>query len=162
MTRKHTKRRRPISVSLNPFAHARDHATLLTAKEQALPLGVLKASTDRLRTGQASADDFAIVIGALRMAVTIQRQGVVRFIDGHLDDIARDLAALEERAMATGQWKAPTLYFAELEAIALLADLHAIQLRSLTYGEFRRAVATTMAQARTEGRQAVLHVEAAT
>ena len=151
MTRKRCNRTvRPV---YNPFLVARNHATLLTADELATMATPLRAAAERMRRGLASADDWALLSGSLQMARTIEAQGVVRGLAGHLDEIDRALVAIEARATQAGAWQAPTLYFHELDAVRLLLDLHLYQLQHLTFGEFRRAHDITAAQMRSRGVQ---------
>lgn len=145
MSRKRCNRTvRPV---YNPFLVARNHATLLTADELATMATPLRAAAERMRRGLASDNDWALLGGSLQLAMAIERQGVVRGLAGHLDEIDRALVAIEARATQAGVWQAPTLYFHELDAVQLLLDLHLYQLQQLTYGEFRRAFSTTKGRA---------------
>lgn len=153
MSRKRT-RRVPRAVH-NPFLVARNHATRLTAAERATVMTPLRAAADRMRRGQASDDDWAVLTGSLLMAQSIERQGVVRGLAEHLASIDRALVAIEACATQAGPWRAPTLYFHELDAVQLLLDLHGFQLSELSYGEFRRAFDATEARVRSSGGQLV-------
>ena len=116
------------------------------------PLG---AAADRMRRGQASDNDWAVLTGSLLMAQSIEKQGVVRGLAGHLDGVDRALVAIEARATRAGPWRSPTLHFHELDAVHLLLDLHEFQLEQLSYGEFRRAYEATEARVRSSGGQLV-------
>ena len=153
MSRKRT-RRVPRAVH-NPFLVARNHATRLTAAERATVMTPLRAAADRMRRGQASDDDWAVLTGSLLMAQSIERQGVVRGLAEHLASIDRALVTIEARATRAGPWRAPTLHFHELDAVQLLLDLHGFQLAELSYGEFRRAYDATEARVRSSGGQLV-------
>lgn len=159
MSRKRT-RRVPRAVH-NPFLVARNHATRLTAAERATVMTPLRAAADRMRRGQASDDDWAVLTGSLLMAQSIERQGVVRGLAEHLASIDRALVAIEARATQAGPWRAPTLHFHELDAVQLLLDLHGFQLSELSYGEFRRAFDATEARVRSSGGQLVRPSEVA-
>jgi len=132
---------------------ARSQATRLTPDELAKVMVPLRGALDQLRRGLASDNDWALLGGSLQLAMAIERQGVVRGLAGHLDEIDRALVAIEARATHAGAWQAPTLYFHELDAVQLLLDLHLYQLQHLTFGEFRRAHDTTAAQMRSRGVQ---------
>ena len=67
-------------------------------------------------------------------------------------------AAVEQRATATGGWRAPTLWSTELEAISTLVDVHLYQVRQLSYGEFRAVYQQTIGQVRTQGGRVVMGV----
>ena len=159
MSRKRT-RRVPRAVH-NPFLVARNHATRLTAAERATVMTPLRAAADRMRRGQASDDDWAVLTGSLLMAQSIERQGVVRGLAEHLASIDRALVSIEARATRAGPWRSPTLHFHELDAIHLLLDLHQFQLEQLSYGEFRRAYEATEARVRSSGGQLVRPSEVA-
>lgn len=159
MSRKHTRRTpRPVH---HPFIVARNFATLLTADERAKVMTPLGAAAERMRRGLASDNDLAVLTGSLLMAQTIESQGVVRGLAGHLDEIDRALVAIEARATQAGPWRAPTLYFNELDALQLMLDLHKFQIEKLSYGEFRRAYDVTEAQVRSRGGQVVRESEVA-
>ena len=159
MSRKRTRRTpRPVH---NPFVVARNMATLLTAAERARVMTPLGAAADRMRRGQASDDDWAVLTGSLLMAQSIEKQGVVRGLAEHLASVDRALVAIEARATQAGPWQAPTLHAHELEAIRLLLDLHRFQLEQLSYGEFRRAYDATEARVRSSGGQMVRPSEVA-
>ena len=159
MSRKRT-RRAPRAVH-NPFLVGRNHATRLTAAERATVMTPLRAAADRMRRGQASDDDWAVLTGSLLMAQSIERQGVVRGLAEHLASIDRALVAIEARATRAGPWRSPTLHFHELDAIHLLLDLYQFQLEQLSYGEFRRAYEATEARVRSSGGQLVRPSEVA-
>ena len=148
MTRKHTRRAvRPLH---NPFAVARNQATRLTAAELDEVMVPIRAAATRMRQGLASHDDHAMLDGSLRLAKSIEQQGIVRGLAGHLADFESALAAIGARATtSTGRWNAPTLHFHEIEAIQLFLDLHLFQIKALSFGEFRRAYDLTTAHIRT-------------
>ncbi len=149
MSRKHT--RRTVRATHNPFIVARNQATRLTATELDEVMVPLRAVATRMRQGLASHDDHATLDGSLRMAKSIEQQGIVRGLAGHLADIERALAAIGQRACtSTGRWQAPTLHFHEIEALQLLLELHLFQLKQLSFAEFRRAYDLTVAHVRSE------------
>ena len=149
MTRKHT--RRTVRATHNPFLVARNQATRLTPIELDQVMVPLRAVAKRMREGLASHDDHATLDGSMRMAKSIEQQGIVRGLAGHLADIERALVAIGQRACAsTGSWKAPTLYFHEIEALQLFLDLHLFQIQQLSFAEFRRAYDLTVAHVRSE------------
>lgn len=149
MTRKHTRRTpRPLYV---PFTIATNQATRLTAAELAQVIAPLRTAASHLRQGTASEDHFATVVGSLHMAQSIEQQGVVRGLAGHLAGIDAALTRIGHRANEGGTWAPPTLYFHEIEAIALLLDLHEFQIQQLSFREYRRAFDLTAAHVRAAG-----------
>lgn len=152
MRKRKPRRARPLH---SPFLIARTQATALTAAELTSVMTPLRAAFDQLRCGRASEDDWCLLAGCIAMARTIERQGVVRGLSGHLAEADTALAAIEARASAPGTWRAPVLYDHEIEAIDTFVDLHHFQLRQLSYGEFRRALKTTEGQARSRGMEVV-------
>ena len=139
--------RRTVRPLHNPVAIARNQATRLTRAELDEVMVPIRAAAARMRQGLATHDDHAVLDGSLRMAKSIEQQGIVRGLAGHLDDFARALAAIGARATThAGRWSAPTLHFHEIEAIHLFLDLHLFQIKHLSFAEFRRAYDLTTAQ----------------
>lgn len=147
--------RRPRRISLNPMALARDNATLLTAAEIASTIDPLRAAEKALREGVASEWDWSVVASAINVAKAIEAQGVVRGLAEHLGSAEIALQEIERRAISSGSWQSPTLYWLELDQIRTAVDLHEFQVRNLSYGEFRRAVARAMSEIRSTGGRVV-------
>lgn len=143
--------RRPRRISTNPIALARNSATLLTDAEIATAVVPLRAAEKSLREGVATEWDWSVVASALNVAQAIEAQGVVRGLGEHLRSADMALKAIERRAMTTGTWRPTALYWLELDQIKTAVDLHEFQMRSLSYGEFRKAVARAVAEIRSTG-----------
>lgn len=152
MTRKRC--RRTIRPLTNPLLVARYHATTLTPAELTGILTPIQAAFDALRRGAARCDDWCVLAGSLGVAQNIERQGIVRGLHGHLQAAEQALQAIEARATANAPrvpWAAPTLHFHEIEAVHVFIDVHAFQLRQLSYAEFRRAYLATEGQVKSRG-----------
>lgn len=157
MTRKRSNYR-PRHIHADPLRVAHNQATTLTDAELAQISVPIRAAFDALRRGAATQDHWCVLAGALHMAQNIERQGVVRGLSHHLQAAAAALVAVEQRATATGGWRAPTLWSTELEAISTLVDVHLYQVRQLSYGEFRAVYQQTIGQVRTQGGRVVMGV----
>lgn len=119
---------------------ARNAATLLTPPELAKTLAPLRAATQALREGVATELEWSIVASSIYVAQAIEQQGVVRGLGEHFRSAEVALHGIEQRAMASGEWKATALYYQELDHINTAVDLHEFQLMRLSYSEVSRAV----------------------
>lgn len=147
--------RRPRRVSLAPMRLARNGATLLTPAELANTLDPLRAAARALREGVATELDWSIVASALNVAQAIEQQGVVRGLGEHFHSAELALRGIEQRAMASGEWKATALYYQELDHISAAVDLHEFQLKRLSYSEVSRAVKKAAGEIRSTGGQII-------
>ena len=150
MSRKRCKRR-VRTVAINTLALVRAKTGKLTQDELACITIPMRASFDRLRRGQASVNDWCVLVGCQGMAESIEHQGVVRGLAEYLTAADRALAAIEARASASGGWRSPVLYPGEIDAISTFLDFHEFQLKQLSYTEFRRAYRRTEQMARQRG-----------
>lgn len=103
-------------------------------------LQALHAAHAALRQGVATEMQWSIMAGSLELARSVHRMGVVRDISGHLAEANDALQAIHDRAMASGCWRAPALWFVEMEALDVFIQLHAYQARELSRSEFLRAI----------------------
>ncbi len=103
-------------------------------------LQALHTAHTAMRQGVATELQWSIMSGSLEVAQSIHHVGVVRDISGHLGTAHDALQAIYNRAMITGHWKAPALWFVEMEALDVFVQLHAYQARELSRGEFLRAI----------------------
>lgn len=103
-------------------------------------LQALNNAHTALRQGVATELQWSIMSGSLEVARSIHRMGVVRDISGHLGTAHTALQAIYDRAMLTGRWRAPALWFIEMEALDVFVQLHAYQARELSRSEFLRAI----------------------
>jgi hypothetical protein len=151
MSRKRGQRR-PRPVYRNTLELARNQCTKLTCKELWSIVVPLRTAFERMRQGCASTGDWCVLAGFLALAQTIERSGALRgSLHGHLTQADAALVAVEARATASGTWRAPALYFSEMDAIGTFVELHEFQLEQLSYAEYRRVYARTEGQLRSRG-----------
>lgn len=142
MTRKTTAyARRPRHIAMNPIGLAIATATAFTGEELRQLLAPAKAGLDAMRKGQATEDDWIHLVTAASTGISIERQGIVKGVGEPLHEADQALATIANRAMATGRWRAPTLYSHEINTLDTLLQIHAFQLKSLSAGEFKAAQA---------------------
>lgn len=103
-------------------------------------LQALNTAHTALRQGVANELQWSIMAGSLELANSIHRMGIVRDISGHLHTAHTALMAIYTRAMGSGIWRAPALWFDEMEALEVFVQLHAYQARELSRSEFLRAI----------------------
>ncbi|BEP42228.1 hypothetical protein GmRootV15_28170 [Variovorax sp. V15] len=130
---------------------ARNGATMLTPAELANTLDPLRAAARALREGVATELDWSIVASAFNVAQAIEQQGVVRGLGEHFRSAELALHGIEQRAMASGEWKATALYYQELDHINTAVDLHEFQLRRLSFSEVNWAVKKAVSEVRSTG-----------
>lgn len=133
------KRYRPRQVTLDTVRLAMRRAAKVPADEIAQVMAPIKASFQALREGVASEDQWAVLAGTVELGLAIERNGVVKGLQGHLQAAEQALAAIQRRAMATGAWKPTALYWQEIEALDTFTWLHQTQLENLSEGEWRQA-----------------------
>ena len=147
------RRQRPVAINVIALAMAR--ATRLTLAERELIMVPLRAAVAALRQGVATEYEWMVAVTAVNIGDAIERQGVVRGLAGHLQDIDRALKGICARAMETGEWRAPALHLEERDLMDLIVDLHGHQLRSLSFGEFNQARDKAIQQTYTDGGRVV-------
>lgn len=147
--------RRPRPIATNPIALAMNRATRLTVSERERIMVPLRAAVAALRQGVATEYEWMMAVTAVNIGDAIERQGVVRGLAGHLRDIDRALKGICDRAMETGEWRAPALHLEERDLMDLIVDLHGHQLRSLSFGEFNQARDKAVQQTYTDGGRVV-------
>jgi hypothetical protein len=143
------RRERPVTPDTIVLATAR--ATRATPDEVQSVLGPLSDAFKALREGVGTELQWAILAGSLNVAMTIENQGVVRGLAGHLTAAERALQGVANRAMASGAWRATALYWQEIEAIDEFVSLHRFQLEQLSNGEIRRAINRSAAIVEAQG-----------
>lgn len=145
------KPRVPRWISSNPMETAKAFASRLTAAEVLTAMTPVRDAFRALREGVANEVDWATLVTATNVADAIELQGVVRGVRAHIQAGQHALAGIERRAMATGTWRPTSLYFEELDAIGAAVDIHEFQLRQLSFGEYRRAIARAVAEVQSTG-----------
>ena len=164
---------------------------LMVADGGASPLDVAMNNAAKLRTqdveqitssyanacaaivsGSGRRDHWATLCSALNLSLSIERQGVVRGMAGHLSSIEATLLAIAARAGEDDTpptWRPPQLSLDETDNVRLLVQLsldetdnvrllvqlHKFQLEQLSYGEYRRAFEATVNRVRGGGGEAV-------
>lgn len=109
-------------------------------------------------SGSGRRDHWATLCSALNLSLSIERQGVVRGMAGHLASIEASLLAIAARAGeddTPATWQPPQLSLDEADNMRLLVQLHKFQLEQLSYGEYRRAFAATVNRVRGGGGETV-------
>lgn len=124
----------------------------MTPKEVQASMAPFNEAFTALRQGRADFDHWGFIQGAHEIATAVEQQGVVRGLKEHLASIGESVKAIEARALASGQWKAPTLYSQEIEAVQLLMELLQFQKENLSYGEFTNALRKAIARAQTQAK----------
>ena len=124
----------------------------MTPKEVQASMAPFNEAFNALRQGAADFDHWGFIVGALEIATSIEKQGVVRGLKEHLAAIERTAKGIEARALASGQWEPPILYGPEIESLQLLLELLQFQKQHLSYGEFQTALARALARARTNSK----------
>jgi hypothetical protein len=147
--------RRPRPIATNPITLAMNQATRLTVFERERIMVPLRAAVAALRQGVATEYQWMMAVTAVNVGDAIERQGVVRGLAGHLRDIDRALKGICDRAMETGEWRAPALHLEERDLVDLIVDLHGHQLKSLSFGEFNQARDKAVQQTYTDGGRVV-------
>ncbi|MBO9647391.1 MAG: hypothetical protein J7605_02690 [Variovorax sp.] len=153
-----THGRKPRSrrhVAQNPIGLAKDYATKLTRSELDQVMDPLRDAVAALRRGVATEFEWMVAVTAVNIADAIESQRVVRGLAGHIKEIDRALEGIRARAMSSGAWRAPALYYEERDSMDLLVDLHGYQLSNLSFGEFGRARDKAIAQTACAGGRVV-------
>lgn len=145
-TRHRVVRRDTMAVAMN-------QASCLTPAEVAQAMAPAKSAVEAMRRAQATADHWSVLVGAVCMGVAIERQGVVTGLTEQLGAADRALAAIEARATASGQWRSPTLYAQEIEAIKTLVHVHQFQVEQLSFSEFSAAYRSADQELRRSGKE---------
>jgi len=122
------------------------NATRLTATEIEQVLEPVEAGVTAMRQGQGATDDWSTIASACTVALTIEEQGVVRGLRGHLQAIDTALQSIAKRCHTANGWQRTALYFHEIDALNDLVFLYRHQLEALSAAEFRRAVSLATAR----------------
>ena len=147
------KPRRQGKRLVNPLQHVAHQAGLHTAQELATTMAPLQHSARMLREGVATEEHHQVLYTGLLIALRIERSGIVRGLQEHLDAATQAMDAIGQRARAGGEWRQTPLYYQELDAINTAVDLHAFQLRHLSRGELQAIVQKLIHSTRSAGDQ---------
>ena len=99
-----------------------------------------------LREGMATDNDWALLASAMNTAQAIEKLGVVRGLHAQLRLTELALQSVEQRATASGNWRAPVLHTFELDDIRAGLEFHRYQLLQLSHGALTQAIAAAQAE----------------
>lgn len=142
----------------NTLEQARLHATCLTAAELQTALHLPRMALKELSAGRGTREHWISLCSALNVAMAIESGGVVRGLSQHFNQIEQTLNAIGNRASSDTRlqgWTAPALWATEMDALRLLVDLHAHQLKHLSYGEYQAAYRLAVARVQSGGGEVV-------
>ena len=127
----------------------------LDAEEIKRVIDPMRRAADALRTGVATFTDWLCLASAVNISQAIERQGVVRGLGAELAKCEAAVQAIGDRTGDTETtWKSPTLYAAEITALAELVRWHKFQLQQLSYKEYAQARDYAIARVRSSGGRA--------
>lgn len=147
---------RPRQIAVNTLELALHKAAKPAREDRAEVLAKLREAIQALCTGVATEMDWSVAVGSVSVAMAIERQGVVRGLQGHLVSIEAVLQAIYDRCRLPQMWLRPTLSFQEVEALQLLYELHAFQMEQLGRGELTAAIDEATRQTLAQGNQVTL------
>ena len=140
--KKPRKAYRPRPVTAHTMTLALHYAAKPAAADRREVLGILSSAIQALREGVATEHQWSIAAGSVTVALAIERQGIVRGLQGHLKAAEESLQAIYDRALRTGggRWVRVTLYYQELDALQTFLELHTFQVLQLGRAEFLAAI----------------------
>ena len=140
--KKPRKAYRPRPVTAHTMTLALHYAAKPAAADRREVLGILSSAIQALREGVATEHQWSIAAGSVTVAQAIERQGIVRGLQGHLKAAEEALQGIYDRALRTGggRWVRVTLYFYEIEALNDLVWLLTLQVSKLSRAEFLAAI----------------------
>lgn len=154
--KKPRKAYRPRPVALNTLELALHRAAKPADQDRAEVLARLQTSIAALCTGVATELDWSIAAGAVNVARAIERQGVVRGLQEHLDSADQALLAIYSRCRRAHLWLRPTLTLPEVDALRLLQELHTFQFNQLSRAELLAAIDAAVKHTQAQGHQATV------
>jgi hypothetical protein len=154
-TAKPRRKYRPRPVSQNPIKLAIRRAGRIPADELDVVMTPIHEAFTAMREGIGSESHWMVLAGSVELALSIERQGVVHGVMGHLTAAEASLAGIKHRAMDRGAWKPTPLYWQEIEALDTFTTIHRYQMENLSEGEWRRAHEAAAAIVRSAGGQVV-------
>ena len=144
-----------LADSIPTMARARRAVAKLTAPEIADIINPLQQCEKHLREGVATEDQVLVLSTAIRIALAIEEQGIVRGLRHHLQPALDALEAIHTRANATGRWVPTALWFYELDAVRVGMEMYGHQLRHLSARELHQAVRKLITRTQSGGVAAV-------
>lgn len=151
MNGRHKPRRPRWPVALDNMAIALSNAAKPPAADVDQIMAALTKAAQALREGVATELQWSTVAGAVDLSKAVERQGIVRGLVEHLNTTQDAMQSVYDRAMGTGTWQPPALWFQERDAIANFMDLHAFQIAQLSRAEFVKALDAATADIKRSG-----------
>lgn len=140
---------------INAMTTVKARVALTAAADLAEVTAPIDQAFTAMRQAVGSEQDWVQLCSAINVAQSIEKQGIVRGIYGHLHKAELALQAIKQRAMDQaghiGQWRAVELHIDEIEAIKEAILLHRYQLKNLSTGEAARAINSAIAEVRSTG-----------
>ena len=133
-------------VAVNTMDMAKWRAARINKDDVREIMSSLLTSFKALREGLASDNDWALLASATNTAQAIEKLGVVRGLHAQFRLTELALQAVEQRATASGGWRAPVLHAHELDDIRAGLEFHRYQLLQLSNGEMMQAIAAAQAE----------------
>lgn len=155
-SKKPRKAYRPRQIAVNTLDLALHRAAKPAREDRAEVLDKLNAAVKALCTGVATEMDWSVAAGAVAVAMAVERQGIVRGLQEHLDSAEQVLQAIHDRCRLPMMWLRPTLTLPEVDAVRLLAELHTFQIEQLGRAEFLAAIDAATKETLAQGHQATV------
>jgi hypothetical protein len=155
-SKKPRKAYRPRQIAVNTLDLALHRAAKPAREDRAEVLDKLNAAVKALCTGVATEMDWSVAAGAVAVAMAVERQGIVRGLQEHLDTAEQVLQAIHDRCRLPMMWLRPTLTIQEVDAVRLLAELHTFQIEQLGRAEFLAAIDAATKETLAQGHQATV------
>ena len=140
-----------LADSIPTMARARRAVAKLTAPEIADIMTPLQQCEKHLREGVATEEQVLVLSTAIRIALAIEEQGIVRGLRNHLQPALDALEAIHTRANATGRWVPTALWFYELDAVRVGLEMFGHQLPRLSARELHQAVRKVITRIQSSG-----------
>jgi hypothetical protein len=137
------------------MARARRAVAKLTKPEIAEIIAPLQQCEKHLREGVATEEQVLVLCTAIRIALAIEEQGIVRGLRNHLQPALDALDAIHARANTSGRWVPTALWFHELDAVRVGLEMYGHQLRHLSARELHQAVRKLITRTQSSGVAAV-------
>jgi hypothetical protein len=154
--KKPRKAYRPRHIAVNTLDLALHRAGKPAREDRAEVLAKIDAAVRALCTGVATEMDWSVAAGAVAVALAVERQGIVRGLQEHLDSAEQALQAIYDRCRMPRMWLRPTLTIQEVDAVRLLAELHTFQVEQLGRAEFIAAINAATKETIAQGHQATV------
>lgn len=157
--RKRSLRRGPDGLAIQPGALASNglaiyqfHNTTFGPEEIDKLMAESRAGLQAARQGRATYNDYSSLSSAMLKGIAIEdARTIIRGFAPIYTAAGQALKAIEARATTTGNWKAPTLYAAEINALDDLVWAYEQALKVCTFKEFYDRQEVALARTRSRG-----------